>query len=316
MEEKYFGSWGWAEFDTYREEIISQYNISVAKDSSKPVKSAHGIKLEESIISWLEIFLPGKYGVTSGYIAPNNFGITNNIYHYDVIIYLKDESPTLWIETDRNCVKTRAIPAEYVVSVFEVKSTFTHRNIRDGLKKLSELNAIKSYLHPFFFSCVIFCDLLEKDTSKIKMIYDLYEYKKISGFWGGLVLKNNIENKISCFFSFEHCDKDQDIVVDSLVKKIADLKVTREAHGKNIKIYSQGAGVEITRISKKVFLPIVHYGVVYAKDGMQLTYTWGRDQFTDFAFGLLNRLMGHDTNNIVNAKYCRIFQDLDIESET
>jgi hypothetical protein len=89
-----------------------------------------------------------RRSLRSGYIISQADAFTsrsklkNKLLHYDVIIYDELNSPILWYESNSDSSeqgKKRAIPAEYVSGVLEVKSTFNEKNISDAFNKLGEL---------------------------------------------------------------------------------------------------------------------------------------------------------------------------------
>ena len=60
------------------------------------------------------------------------------VRHFDVIVYDKINPPVLWVEKTLDKSEhgeRRAIPAKYVHSVFEVKSTFNSKSIKEALEK-------------------------------------------------------------------------------------------------------------------------------------------------------------------------------------
>ncbi len=309
----FYGSWGWAEFDSNRTEILNDYELAKTRDSSRPVRTNHGNILESSILKWFNTYLPSKYAATSGYIAPNNYDLDYQILHYDVIIYLRNEAPILWVEADKDEIKTRAIPAEYVVAVIEVKSTFTHTSIKEAIVKLHELDVYKNDLHKHFFTSIIFAELLEKDTNKTKMIYDLFEANNLNNFWKGLILKNNIEDNIPCLFTFTPCENDVDIITDSLVKKISSLDIYLDKVG-NLKIAGNGAGASLTKIKDKSWAVNKEFQVLYARNKCLLTYIWSRKQFLVFSIELINRLNGNNTIDSENPRYGRVFDSLEVRN--
>jgi hypothetical protein len=121
-----FGQPGWKEFHRNRKNILAEFDKIREQIENRPVKTAHGVGVEAYLRKWLAEFLPKKYSVTSGYIIPtlyNDAGVT--LYHYDIIIYNVLEAPVLWTEGNEDNSeqgKYRAIPAEHVVAVYEVKA--------------------------------------------------------------------------------------------------------------------------------------------------------------------------------------------------
>src|ERR1044071_9321132 len=130
------GVQGWREFLANREYLLGKYNLSKSKSKSHAVKVRHGITAEAVFRRWFEEFLPKKFGVTSGYIVSQGLTDKNKLYHSDVIVYDKLESPVLWVDRNDDESKLgwkRAIPAEYVLAVFEVKSKLTPKSAKQAI---------------------------------------------------------------------------------------------------------------------------------------------------------------------------------------
>lgn len=85
----------WQQFLTAREKLLAEYDRALVHAQGQPVKTHHGVVGEAAVRDWLEQFLPGRYGVTSGFIKSQNprAAMTS---HFDVIIYDQIEAPILW----------------------------------------------------------------------------------------------------------------------------------------------------------------------------------------------------------------------------
>ena len=117
---------GWKEFHRNRKDILDEFDRAKEYNSSRPVKTEHGLAGEAALRTWLSAYLPGRFGVTSGYVIPDVVVASYELYHFDVIIYDAMASPVLWIDGNRDSSdqgKKRAIPAKHVRSVFEVKAS-------------------------------------------------------------------------------------------------------------------------------------------------------------------------------------------------
>src|SRR5687768_6707891 len=122
-----YGYFGWREFSETRQELLDEFDRSKGFNQSRPIKTEHGKAGEAVIRNWLSDLLPQRFGVTSGYVIPDVITQDYTLYHYDVIIYDKLNSPVLWIDSDLDTSeqgKKRAIPAKHIYSIFEVKATF------------------------------------------------------------------------------------------------------------------------------------------------------------------------------------------------
>jgi Domain of unknown function (DUF6602) len=169
---------GRQQFLTARGEMLDAFESARTKAISQKVTAAHGRTAEAEFRKWLENFLPKKYGVTSGYVVSQGRQSTDKNPHFDVIIYDCLESPVLWVEgTADNSTqgRSRAIPAEHVLAVIEVKSRFTTATVRQAMDHLDELYPLmdgfdepaeRYKLHlPRSFCCgLVFFELVKKDS--------------------------------------------------------------------------------------------------------------------------------------------------------
>ena len=122
------GTQGWEQFLTGRKEMLDAYDKARSNAQAHVIATSHGNVAEACFREWLSKLLPRKYGVTSGFIVSQAASDQSKTPHFDVIIYDKLESPVLWVEDDpdRSVAGTsRAIPAEHVCAVLEVKAALT-----------------------------------------------------------------------------------------------------------------------------------------------------------------------------------------------
>ena len=125
--------------------MLDEYDQALIHAKEQVVSTHHGVVGEASLRNWLGTFLPKRYGVVSGYIRSQNMPIPHQSRHFDVIIYDQLESPTLWIEDNRDKSETgraRIIPTEFVRAVLEVKAAFNRRTVVDAFAKLAELKPL------------------------------------------------------------------------------------------------------------------------------------------------------------------------------
>src|SRR5258708_18998180 len=177
---------GWIEFITEKLAMLDAFERSKIQIVNRPTQTGKGPVAEAEFRQWLRHFLPKKYGVTSGYIISQADAITsrnklkNKLLHHDGIIYDELNSPILWYESNSDASeqgKKRAIPAEYVCGVLEVKSTFNEKNISYAFKKLNELAPLlakiddenepyKQYIPKNFYMGMVFFEYLKKDQEE------------------------------------------------------------------------------------------------------------------------------------------------------
>jgi Domain of unknown function (DUF6602) len=331
MNKKSKGYHGWSEFSANRDDILSDYERSKKKNKSRPVQTEHGVAGEAAIRKWLENFLPAKYGVTSGYIIPDIVGFYK-LYHYDVIIFDKINSPILWSDGDADTSeqgKKRAIPAKYVYSVFEIKSTFNKKNITDSVSKLSELNSFKKHLPGAFSSGVIFFEIPDKEVNNASILKEFLSKNTPHNFWGGMILKTGCNPDISGVITIVSQQISPDYDLYPLVKNIDEIKYTLSEDKNKVCFNEQGAGLKVFNyFGTMTYTPIVQissslndiiiqapddpninildlnisktYSMITSKNSKMVMLEWGRSNFADFAAILLNLLEGKKANTLDN----------------
>jgi hypothetical protein len=202
------GTQGWEQFLATKQEMLYQFDLAKIYSESHIVKVEHGKVAESTFRRWLSIFLPNKYGVTSGYIVSQNRKFVDlKLPHYDVIVYDQLNSPTLWVEENSDYSeggKTRAIPAEYVRGVFEVKSNLTVDTSKKAIKKLLELEPLinlngdnepyyNGKLDQLFFTAAVFFEIQKTNEHKAKILNNLIVTSDFP-FYGGVILKGEGRN--------------------------------------------------------------------------------------------------------------------------
>jgi len=195
---------GWKQFLTARKEMLDAFDLARTKADSHKVTAAHGRAAEAEFRKWLSDFLPKKYGVTSGYVVSQGRQSTDKTPHFNVIIYDCLESPVLWVDgtaDNSNQGRSRAIPAEHVLSVLEVKSRLTTTSVRQAMKHLSELSPLmgsiddpaeryKLHLPRNFFCALVFFELVKKDSFSGSVLKNIASgIVTLRGFFGGLILR-------------------------------------------------------------------------------------------------------------------------------
>jgi hypothetical protein len=202
---------GWSQFTAQKRKMVCDFSIFKELSDNRPTETDKGRHAEALFRDWLEQFLPAKYGVTSGYIIQQmdavkpRSALKGKLRHYDVIIYNKLDSPVLWTEISPDhsmSGRIRAIPAEYVHAVLEIKSTFNADSIAKAFKKLNELTpflGIEDINEPYkqcipsnFYMGMIFFELPEEEQGNLqlinKLLYPLLPANFLRGFFGGIIL--------------------------------------------------------------------------------------------------------------------------------
>jgi hypothetical protein len=200
-------SQGWRQFLMGRKDMLDAFDRGRNYGKLHEVETYHGIVAEAQFRKWLSEFLPKKYAVTSGYIISQGLKENDKTPHFDVIIYDSLEAPVLWIEDHSDTSdhgKSRAIPAEFVKAVLEVKSSFQTKTVRDAINHLEDLKPLmagedseeqpyKVYLPKNFVCGIIFFELRTEHSRGIAPLDAMMQgiIKGLKGFAGGLILRGN-----------------------------------------------------------------------------------------------------------------------------
>jgi hypothetical protein len=152
--------------------------------------------------SWLSEFLPKRFGVTAGFVISQGLPATKKSPAFDVIIYDQWASPVLWAESHPDLSlqgKLRAIPAEYVAAVIEVKAALNIPSAKEATEHLFDLSPLLGceepgsmypYSLPSHFTCwIVFFELRKKDQRSFAVLDHLAKATTLRGFRGGLVIR-------------------------------------------------------------------------------------------------------------------------------
>jgi hypothetical protein len=77
---------GWRQFLTGRKEMLDAFDRAREQSRAHEVETFHGRVAEAAFRKWLAEFLPGRFGVTSGYIVSPGVSSSQKVPHFDVII--------------------------------------------------------------------------------------------------------------------------------------------------------------------------------------------------------------------------------------
>ncbi len=182
--------------------MLDAFDAGKRKAKGHEVQTYHGRVAEAVFRSWLSEFLPKRFRVTSGYVVSQGQRGEAKFPHFDVIIYNHLDAPILWIEDHPDVSeggKSRAIPAEYIRAILEVKSTFNSETAKDAMEHLLDLEPFyqgidppeeryKKYL-PSGFSCeAVFFDANKADQRKAALKH-LIPTSGPRNFLGGIILR-------------------------------------------------------------------------------------------------------------------------------
>lgn len=313
-----YGQHGWKEFHRNRKNILAEFDKILEQTSNRPVKTAHGPGVEAYIRRWLSEFLPKKYGVTSGYIIPNLYNDVGNIYHFDIIIYNCLDAPVLWTEGNEDNSeqgKYRAIPAQHVAAVYEVKSRITKKTVSEALEKLAQTKGFQDQLSANYSCGVIFVDLKESENSSDSIIKELHKGKDVFGFKGGMVLRyegDDTSTGLISLFKLDLEESRENVHYSPLAKRIDDLNIYQTEDG-NLQIAEQGAGAMLVATSKNSWSVSKSYGVCCDQDGISAYLSWSRSNFSRFCVDLLSVLEGLKCNDKDRPSFGMIFDSFRLE---
>lgn len=281
-----YGTIGWQEFLRQKKDILSNYDSAKEMNSNRPVQTEHGNVAEASYRKWLSEYLPKKYGVTSGFIIPDVRSLDYKLNHYDVIIYDAINSPILWGSDNPDNTsqgRSRAIPAEHVHAVFEVKSSFTKTSITESINKLKELNRMKGHLNKYFSSGSVFFELHAKDQKTCKLAEDLYD-DGVFGYFGGMILRaEGFDPNITGYYQFIR-NGPETIDGMPLIRDIGDMEINNDG---NPILTRQGDMAEA--IAKD---NVWHFNKGYSPVIKNVSLTWSYNNFPQFFIDMLDRLQG------------------------
>lgn len=214
---------GWRQFLTAKTRMLSAYDLAKEQGGNHQVKTFHGLVAEAEFRQWLGEFLPRRYGVTAGYVISPGISSSEDMPHYDVIIYDQLESPVLWVQHNPDSSdqgRSLAIPVEYVRAVIEVKSAFTRTSAKKAVEQLSRLKPLlarvdppdsagKLYLPANFFCATVFFELRKEHEKDFAALDELVGATMIPRFFGGIILRAETEYKLDSgkiFFRNENID--------------------------------------------------------------------------------------------------------------
>jgi hypothetical protein len=300
-DEKNYGLVGWREFTQNREAILREYDAAKKHNRSRPVKTSHGNAGEAEIRKWLTSFLPGKFGVTSGYIIPDIIQATDHyLYEYDVIIYDKDNSPVLWAEGHADMSEQghrRAIPARHVKAVMEVKSNFNRKNASQAVAKLRQMNDLHGHLTSGFSSFMLFFDYIhKKENLKSTSLDAIMPVEPVLGYCGGIILRSDLNaDMVGMFSRLRRRSEDPPppkIGELPLAMDIDTIPIRGKDNGQLV-LDQEGSAVEMVSWDGqwhcvKQFAPW-HWR---NNEGIELCWSYGN--FSKFTTELIGRLEGRD----------------------
>ncbi len=200
---RWLGTQGWRQLLTCKKELLDAFDRARQHSRAHEVETYHGIVAEAQFRNWLGDFLPKKFGVTAGYIVSQGASEHDKLPAYDVIVFDQLEAPVLWVEGHPDVTplgRMRAIPAEYVKAVIEVKAVWDAKAAKKAADHLSDLRPLLAgfntpgelypkYLPHIFTSWVVFFDLFLADHQGVAALSNLLPDEYLRGFRGGVVLR-------------------------------------------------------------------------------------------------------------------------------
>jgi len=195
---------GYNHFFTEKMKMLENFNRAKKQVESHEVETYHGKVAEAQFRKWLSIFLPKKFGVTSGYIVSQRVSGEQKIPHFDIIIYDKLNAPIIGVEESPDVSpagRSLILPVEYVLAVIEVKASFTTHNATKAVDHLCDLRPFlenvdshaelyKKSLPPEFSSYIVFFEMGKNLPKRQHTLFSKMEpADSLRGYYGGIVLR-------------------------------------------------------------------------------------------------------------------------------
>jgi len=231
------GTQGWRQFLGARKKMLDAYDAAKEQAGAHEIQVWHGKVGEALVREWLSGFLPKRYGVTSGFIVSQGQTEQTKLPHFDVIIYDQLEAPVLWIENSPDATPTgtsRAIPAEYVRSVMEVKAAFNAHNVAAAIEHLSDLDSLlvgvdapgeqfKRFLPQRFFTAIIFFELRTEDRNAWSALFRFVP-DALRVWPGGLILRGEgLRRELSATIGLTHNTNSPPVPIGPMGSDLLDL---------------------------------------------------------------------------------------------
>ncbi|MGR5209726.1 DUF6602 domain-containing protein [Vibrio rotiferianus] len=291
------GYHGYQEFNSVRDKIVSDYKDAKKKYGNRPAFTEHGSVSEELLINWLQDSLPQKYGVTSGYIIPDLYVETYSVYHFDIIVYDRFESPVLWVEPTEGNSKARAIPAKHVFAVYELKASLTPESVGSALDKLQSISQYAELFPNNFHTKAVFMELPKKHVEKKSAVLNKFLVSdSIYGFSGAYVFSTdqntNVSASIQVDNDFDNYDPKEYVLDKKLLFKDVD-KIEVEIYDTNkFRFYNPepGYSFDLMSMNGEIAGIVKSYEQHFIQNKTRVFIQWSRNEFAVFFHELLSRL--------------------------
>lgn len=315
MPEKKYGYIGWKEFLESREEMLDSYDRAKGRNQSRPVRTEHGVTAEGVFRKWLGNLLPDQFGVTPGYVIPSLVSTSAyRLLHYDVIIYDRLSAPVLWVDGGDDTSeqgKSRAIPAEHVRAIYEIKASFNKKAAKDAIQKLQELGDLKTFFIEPFHSGIVFFELPRSMVKKTQILKHLLPDSRLVNYTGGMILRCDLNLEMTALFrlfaSSEETEGTEECLVP-LAKDIESLAINENPQGQPT-ISEKGAGLLCFSDGTKWHFSKLYGPIVCDKSGC-IHLSWSYNGFATFALDLLASLRGQRPHK-TGIHFAQVFDRID-----
>jgi hypothetical protein len=231
------------------------------------------------------------------------------------------ESPVLWTEGNQDNSeqgKYRAIPAKYVIAVYEVKSRLTKINVKEALSKLNQTKDFSDQLDKNYSCGIIFIDLKANDKNKESILKELHRGVSVFGFSGGLVLRFEEDDTCTGIISFDRTEpnRKENNHCKPLAKALNDLNIYLTEDGQLVIGGEGGSGARLTYTTENTWSVSKSYGVFYEEGDRSVSLNWSRSNFSEFCINLLSALDGIPYDDERRPSFGKIFDNVDRKNAT
>ena len=189
----------------FANKLIDFQNLYNSTESVYENAFDRGDPREDFVRKFLKIYLPKKYGITTGKIIGLNGNLSRQA---DIIIYDALNSPIVFDEEYGK--EFQIIPAESAIAVVEVKSIMTYETYQDTIANIKSFKAISGVKNDAFGAYFSYSPPILNTKDEVnKYQHNIGSMTKVSESWKdiriGCVLPNNKHKMLDFSFESQPC---------------------------------------------------------------------------------------------------------------